>query len=93
MDKMEAKDALRELMKRRITNTFKKALDHAESLIGPEFFDDFRHTVLDCGNDQIRMLMDDLDKFDVQWGGKREIFIGDPKYLPKHLKEENNGNR
>lgn len=88
---MEAKDAVRELMKKRITNTWKAALDEAEHIMDADDFNEFRHIVLDCGNNQIRMLMDDLSRFEIKWGVKREIFIVNPKHEVKE--READGNR
>jgi hypothetical protein len=72
---MDAKEALREVIKRRITKTFRMALEQAEPLMYDESFETFRSKVLDCGNDQIRMIADDLEKFDIKWGFKREVFL------------------
>ena len=72
---MTAKDALKEVVKRRITKTFVMALSEAEGQMYDESFDHFRKKVLDAGNDQIKLFTDDLEKFEVEWGKERLTII------------------
>ena len=72
---MDAKQALRELMNRRIKKVMVAALSGAEGTMYTQTFETFRSAILDAANDQIRMLADDLEKFDVTWGTESILFI------------------
>jgi hypothetical protein len=72
---MTPKDALRELMARRIKKVMVAALKESESNMYEDAFDYFRSRVLDCANDQVRMLADDFEKFDINFATLREVFL------------------